>query len=305
VPHVPEDLVEVELRRAGEAIERLRERPVDLLSVKSLGPDIDAVLIAKNISKLSPFVSTQLENATIKVLSEVPGESDLDWARQDPGFPDAGLRYQGTPTGHGIEAKAWYVHGTEITARFKASQVLLQGRRVRVLLVAWTMSRILFGEPVVVDFELFDAGDLAKVRDEHYHRPIRYLVVEPGDTADRAANLQQANVSGLLLQTQDERLLRRAELVAQGDWEPPYTERSRAITETLLGMLSYRSETNFAKLDRIDHEGVERFKAKVLAISHLGRTLAEWTAVLAGLTSSDSCVQAAAIEAVKPLYAKP
>jgi hypothetical protein len=148
-----DQLLEVEFERARKALQSLATRPVDLLTVKSLGADVDAVLIAKNISKLSPFVSTQVENAVIQALTEVPPERGLRWARQDPGFPDAGLLYEGGQTGHGIEAKAWYVCGTEITARFRASQTVLIGKRVYVVLVAWIMSDIVFGTPTILGWQ--------------------------------------------------------------------------------------------------------------------------------------------------------
>lgn len=300
---LPDELIDLELARAQDALVSLTKRPVDLLTLKSLGPDIDAVLIARNISKISPFVSTQLENQVIQALTEVPGAAGLTWARQDPGFPDAGLAYDGVQTGHGIEAKAWYVCGTEITARFRASQVVLIGKRVYIVLVAWLMSDIVFGTPTILDYELFDAGDVAKVRDEHYHQPISYLVAEPGDTGERTRNLQQANVTGFRLQTTEPKALSAGRILL-GDrrWEPPYTEQSRVITEHLLNTLTYREETNFGKLDRIDHPQIEAFKARILATDYRGRTVAAWTQVLRDLTSDNEDAQQAALDVVGSLY---
>jgi hypothetical protein len=298
-----EGLIDTELQRARDALVELTKRPVDLLTLKSLGPDIDAVLIAKNISKISPFVSTQLENQVVQALTKVPGAEGLTWARQDPGFPDAGLAYEGMQTGHGIEAKAWYVCGTEITARFRASQVVLHGKRVFIVLVAWIMSDIVFGTPTILDYELFDAGDVARVRDEHYHQPIDYLVAEPGDTGERTRNLQQANVTGFRLQTTDPKSLTAGRILL-GDraWEPPYTEQSRVITEHLLNTLTYREETNFGKLDRIDHPQIEAFKARILATDYRGRTVASCTQVLRDLTSDDGVRQKSALDVVSALY---
>jgi len=301
VPAV-EDLLDEEFSRAREALATLVTAPVDLLTVKSLGAGIDAVLIAKNISKLSPFVSTQLENAVIQTLTEVPGAEGLSWQRQDPGFPDAGLTYRGTQTGHGIEAKAWYVCGTEITARFKASQTVLIGKRVYVILVAWIMSDIVFGTPTILDFALFDAEDVARVRDEHYHQPISYLVVEPEDTTDRTVNLQQANVMGFRVQTKDEERLGQMQVLLGDRWEHPYTPWSRAMVKVLRQNLEYREETNFAKLDRIDHPGIEAFKARILAMEYRGRSVATWTEILRGLTSDEPTVRDPALAIVSSLY---
>ncbi|MGO9079210.1 MAG: hypothetical protein ACLQDY_09240 [Streptosporangiaceae bacterium] len=298
---VPDELLDAEFRRAEAALGGLATRPVDLLTVKSLGADIDAVLIAKNISKLSPFVSTQVENAVIQTLTEVPGEGGLDWARQDPGFPDAGLLYHDVQTGHGVEAKAWYVCGTEITARFRASQVVLIGKHVYVVLVAWIMSDIVFGTPVILGYELFDAAGVARVRDEHYHRPVDYLVIEPEDTAHRTTNLQQANVMGFRLQTTNSSDIEPMRVLVER-WEQPYTDWSRSICRVLRQNLRYREETNFAKLDRIDHPGIEGFKSRILNMDYRGRTVANWTQVLRHLTSTDQDVQQSALSVIRGLY---
>ena len=299
---IPDELLDIEFRRAEAALGGLATRPVDLLTVKSLGADIDAVLIAKNISKLSPFVSTQVENAVIQTLTEVPAESGLDWARQDPGFPDAGLLYHGVQSGHGIEAKAWYVCGTEITARFRASQVVLIGKRVYVVLVAWIMSDIVFGTPVILGYELFDSADVARVRDEHYHKPVNYLVIEPEDTAHRTTNLQQANVMGFKLQTINATDIDHMRVLVGERWEQPYTDWSRSICRVLRQNLTYREETNFAKIDRIDHGGIEDFKSRILNMDYCGRSVADWTQILRSLTSSDQDVQQGALTIIRDLY---
>lgn len=296
------DLLDEEFQRAKEALARLASRPVNLLTVNSLGPEIDAVLIAKNISKLSPFVSTQLENAVIQTLIEVPGAEGLSWERQDPGFPDAGLTYNGTQTGHGIEAKAWYVCGTEITARFKASQTVLIGKRVYVIVVAWIMSDIVFGTPTILDYELFDAEDMARVRDEHYHKPLNYLVVEPEDTTGRTMNLQQANVMGFKLQTVDPIRVGAMNVLVGDKWEHPHTDWSRSLVKVLRQNLEYREETNFAKIDRIDHPGIEAFKSRVLAMDYEGRTVSQWTSVLRGLASTDPGIREQSLLIVQDLY---
>lgn len=42
----------------------------------------------------------------------------------------------------------------------------------------------------------------------------------------------------------------------------------------------YRLDTNFAKMDRIEHDEIEAFKTKVLATLVHGRTILEWRKVL-------------------------
>ena len=46
-------------------------------------------------------------------------------------------------------------------------------------------------------------------------------------------------------------------------------------------------DTNFAKIDRIDHDGIEAFKASVLASKHRGRTNKEWQRLLKNLGNDD------------------
>lgn len=152
-----------------------------------------------------------------------------------------------------MEAKAWYVCGTEITARFRASQTVLIGKRVYVVLVAWIMSDIVFGTPTILGYRLFDASEVARIRDEHYHQPIDYLVIEPEDTAARTVNLRQANVAGF-------------------------------------------------KLDRINHPGIEYFKAEILSMEYRGRTISDWTSTLRGLTSEVPAVQERALGIIRGLY---
>ena len=54
---------------------------------------------------------------------------------------------------------------------------------------------------------------------------------------------------------------------------PKYQEK----VKELLGKYPYRLDTNFAKIDRIGHSDLERFKAKVLATRIEDKTVLEWT----------------------------
>ena len=53
----------------------------------------------------------------------------------------------------------------------------------------------------------------------------------------------------------------------------------------------YRLDTNFAKMDRIVHPGIEAFKKRVLATKIHGLTIAQWSALL--YRGSDGEVRAA------------
>lgn len=95
----------------------------DLLTVaKPVSPDA-AVNLAKVISKLSPLLGNLIEFNTCEYLSDKPEFKPLGkWRRQDPGFPDAIFEGSIRPA-PGFEIKAWFPLATEITARFKDSQI--------------------------------------------------------------------------------------------------------------------------------------------------------------------------------------
>jgi hypothetical protein len=48
----------------------------------------------------------------------------------------------------------------------------------------------------------------------------------------------------------------------------------------LLGKFVYRLDTNYAKLDRIEHKEIEAFKQQVLDKEYQGKTIKQWSNVL-------------------------
>ena len=117
------------------------------------------------------------------------------WIRQDPDFPD--VRYRtGAALEAGFEVKAWYPFATEITGRFKDSQNRFAHDQTYVLMFAWVPEHMLYGQPKILDLCIVSARSVAASRDEHYHNPPDYLVIEPLDTSKRTRNLQQTNTSG-------------------------------------------------------------------------------------------------------------
>lgn len=48
----------------------------------------------------------------------------------------------------------------------------------------------------------------------------------------------------------------------------------------LLGQFVYRLDTNYAKIDRIEHAGIESFKKRVLDTVLRGKTIKEWSEVI-------------------------
>lgn len=304
-PVVPEP-VRTEMDRAVDRLRSLVGRTIDVIQIAGLRPD-DAALLGSNISKLSPFVSTMLERSVVDELTGVEPDHGYTWARQDPGFPDAGVvDPDGLFTGDGIEVKCWYVLASEITGRFRESQRHLEGHDVRIALVPWVMSHIVFGSPVILDVAIIDAMSLAQARDAHYHDPPHYLVAKPEDTSDRGAQLQQTNVEGFVLQSMSDEVRTDAErFVARMGREPdPHHPDTSALVRYLMERARYRRDSNFSKIDRVRHPQVESFKTSIQGRAHAGLPLTAWRRILEGLGSTNYATRSQAQLAVERLYAR-
>ncbi len=137
----------------------------------------------------------------------------------------------------------------------------------------------------MLDVCIVSARSVAKARDDHYHNPPDYLVVEPNDTSKRTRNLQQTNTSGHKWQGEKgEKFAQAEKLVAS--WgakgrtyspEPEYQAKLRELTSRY----DYRLDTNYAKMDRVVHVEIEQFKEKVQASVVFGMTVKEWMRLLA------------------------
>jgi len=277
------------LEQADEVIRGLVGRTLDVLEV-ARPPDLDyARHLAKVVSKLSPIIANMVEFAIVSLLNDQDWGKKGKWVRQDPGFPDT-LFVGNISPAPGIEIKTWFPLATEITARFKDSINLLEGDNTQVALIAWLPEFILYGKPRVIDVWIDTARGLALARDSHYHNPPDYLIIEPEDTTDRTRNLQQTNVAGYKFQGTPEELDQaeaKVEKWGKGGliYSPKPTYQTRLAE--LMGIYRYRLDTNFAKIDRIQHEGLEEFKAVVLSRELFGHTIAEW----ASLVKDESGVQ--------------
>lgn len=271
------------IQMASKYLEGLKGHVFDVLDVaKPVSPSA-AVNLAKIVSKLSPMVGNLIEFNTCEYLNDQKAfKKHGTWRRQDPGFPDT--VFDGTVTPRpGIEVKAWFPLATEITARFKDSQDHFVQDNTYVAMLAWLPEHLIFGKPKVIDIAVVSAASIAKSRDDHYHNPPDYLVVEPGDTSARTANLQQTNTNGFKFQGTASEFKRAHRIVA--DWGKTgrtySTARSRqAQIRALLGQFTYRLDTNFAKMDRIVHPEIEDFKTRVSSTHAHGRSVAEWRVLL-------------------------
>ena len=155
----------------------------DLLTVsKPISPDA-AVNLAKVVSKLSPLLGNLIEFNTVAFLNNQPEYQSLgNWQRQDPGFPDAIFRGPEVTPAPGFEIKAWFPLATEITARFKDSQNHFREDQTNVCMLAWLPDQLIFGKPKIIDVCIVSGRSVAEARDNHYHNPPDYLVLEPEDT---------------------------------------------------------------------------------------------------------------------------
>lgn len=238
-----------------------------------------AVELAKIVSKLSPIVGNLLEYAVVQYLNSArEWPQGTQWIRQDPGFPDVVL--SGSLALHpGIEVKTWFPLATEMTARFRDSQTMLENEPIKVAVLCWLPDWIIAGQPKIVDVWVGDAIGVARARDNHYHKPPYYLVLEPGDTANRTSNLQQKNCNGYRWQGTPQQLEQASSVVSSwGDEGLIYsTDREyQGRLHKLAGIFPYRLDTNFAKIDRIVLPSLESWKMQVLGSTHLGRTIMQW-----------------------------
>lgn len=266
------------LDKAEKAILKLEGHTLDVLEITQ-PPDIQyARHLSKVVSKLSPLVGNMIEFALVSFLNELDWAEQGQWIRQDPGFPDTLFAGRVEPK-PGIEVKTWFPLATEITARFKDSVLHFEEDRTDVVLVAWVPEYLLYGKPKILNVLVSSAKSLAIARDSHYHNPPDYLVVEPEDTSSRTVNLQQTNTNGYKFQGTPEELVEaEAEVRTWGEVgkvyspEPAYQKRIK----DLMSRYSYRLDTNFAKIDRIQHAGLEVFKREVLNREIYGYTILEW-----------------------------
>ena len=259
----------------------LKGRSMDVVDIKQPQSIAYAKSLAKVVSKLSPFLGNMIEFSVVDVLNDM---SEGNWIRQDPGFPDALFQSDNILPNPGIEIKAWFPFATEITARFKSSVTAFKDDNINVALIAWLPEHVIWGKPQIIDVLVVSGKSVAEARDLHYHNPPNYIIFEPEDTSERSVNLQQTNTNGYKLQDDQCDL---ADAVAFVDaWgengrKYSYTPEYQRLLRMLYGKFVYRLDTNYAKIDRIGHAGIEAFKSSVLSTNFNGKTIKQWHAILA------------------------
>ena len=268
------------LAKAKTELTTLDKHLIDVLDI-TRPPSLEyAKQLTKVISKLSPLLGNMIEFSTVDLLNETDWKNEGKWIRQDPGFPDALFKSDTIVPNPGIEIKAWFPLATEITARFKDSVTIFENDNIDMALIAWLPENVIWGKPQIIDALVVSGKSVAQARDTHYHRPPDYLVFEPEDTSNRAANLQQTNTNGYKLQT-DKCNLEDAKAVVESWGEDkklysPLPEYQKLL-RTLYGQFVYRLDTNYAKIDRIEHSEIESFKQKVLETEFKGKSIKSWS----------------------------
>ncbi len=267
---------------------------IDVLDIKRPTSLAYAKNLAKVISKLSPLLGNMIEFSTVELLNKHDWNNLGTWVRQDPGFPDASFKSETVIPNPGIEIKAWFPFSTEITARFKDSVTIFKDNNIDMALIAWLPENVIWGKPQIIDVLVVSGKSVAEARDLHYHRPPDYLVFEPEDTSERTANLQQTNTNGYKLQ-QDKCSLNDAITLVKtwgesGKRYSPAPEYQRLL-RTLYGQFVYRLDTNYAKIDRIEHKDIEAFKTRVLNRVFHGKTIKNWSTILA--SNNDELLESA------------
>lgn len=272
------------LNLAGKHLQALKGHVFNVLTVtKPVSPNA-AVNLAKVISKLSPLLGNLIEFNTVEILNDKSDfKSHGTWLRQDPGFPDTILHGSISPM-PGFEIKAWFPLATEITARFKDSQNHFAKDNTNVAMLAWLPEKLIYGKPEILAVCVVSGKSVAAARDNHYHNPPDYIVLEPEDTTARTVNLQQTNTNGYKFQGTAREFQRAKKFVASwgknaGRYKP--TPDYQAKVRQLFSKFSYRLDTNFAKMDRIVHPDIERFKEEVMHTQVHGLAVEEWRALLA------------------------
>jgi len=271
------------LKNASGHLQLLEGHIFDVISLSKPVSIENALNICKIVSKLSPLIGNLIEFNTVDFLNAKNDFPEIGkWKRQDPGFPDTIFDSTVKPT-PGFEIKAWFPLATEITARFKDSQNHFKGNQTDVAIIAWLPENVIYGCPRIVGIEVVTGGSVAKARDDHYHNPPDYLVLEPEDTSTRTSNLQQTNTNGYKFQGSEKEFADAEKIVnswgMDGKKYYPTTDYQQKL-RTLFSKFKYRLDTNYAKMDRIVHPGIEGFKSRISELTFHGMSIQKWNNIL-------------------------
>lgn len=138
---------------------------------------------------------------------------------------------------------------------------------------------IIYGKPYILDVVVVSGASVAQSRDNHYHKPPRYIVLEPEDTKARTRNLQQTNTNGFKLQASTRRRAEAERII--GSWGPggriePNGQLPSPVAGTTIARFPYRLDTKHARSGWIVYPGLEAFKTRVMGTTVHGLTVRDW-----------------------------
>ena len=263
-------------------LSKLTNSTLEIIEIKKPNSISYAKKLAKIVSKLSPLIGNLIEFSAVDMLNQFDWKGMGGWIRQDPAFPDALFQSDIIFPNPGIEIKAWFPLSTEITARFKDSVTFFKNGNIDVALIAWIPEHIIWGKPKIMDILVISGESVARARDLHYHNPPSYIVIEPEDTSNRTFNLQQTNTNGYKLQEDKCNVEDAIKFVKEWNLPDRYYNSEQQYQSKLRELYSkfiYRLDTNYAKIDRIEHEEIEKFKTKVQNIQVYSKTIQQWNTI--------------------------
>lgn len=279
------------LFKANESLKKFDNFSFNVLSIEKPKTIEEAVNLCKIISKLSPIVGNLIEFRTVDFFNMIPELSEIGtWRRQDPGFPDTIFDSNILPR-PGIEIKAWFPLATEMTARFKDSQKFFAQNQTYVLIVCWLPEFMIYGKPVVIGTSFVSGKSVAEARDNHYFNPPDYLVLEPENTDNRTSNLQQTNTNGYKFQDSEKAFKEAKQFVKRNKiLQKNYSldDDFQSKLRELFGKYKYRLDTNYAKIDRIQHIAIEDFKSKIMQREFCGLSISEWSKIISNVNKIEN-----------------
>lgn len=279
------------LLKANDALKDFDNFSFDVLNIERPETIEEAVNLCKIISKLSPVVGNLIEFRAVNFFNKIPELSKIGkWRRQDPGFPDTVFDSEISPK-PGIEIKAWFPLATEMTARFKDSQKFFAQNQTYVLIVCWLPEFVIYGKPVVIGTSFVSGKSVTEARDNHYFNPPDYLVLEPENTDDRTLNLQQTNTNGYKFQDSPKAFEEAKRFVKKNKiLQNKYSldDDFQSKLRELFGKYKYRLDTNYAKIDRIEHLAIEDFKSKIMQTEFCGLKISEWSKIISNADKSEN-----------------
>lgn len=282
--------VHIEMSRANVKMASFASTQVDSMIINSHDPG-EAPYLSTLLPRLAPLIGNMLERRVADILNK-DVRHGFRWVTQEQEIPDTCLMSPGNiSTESGFEVKAWHALSTKITSRFRVSTQQLKGRSIRLLIISWMMSKVLYGVPTILDVLSVDAYSVARLRDLQYHQPPEYLVVEGEEPPHEPGKLYRSQLNGYRILERDPKTLEDAvALVASHPncKSPLETEGARSLNKLLLERYEYRLDNKFGKIDLARHAEIETFKESVSRMEPYGHPIKEWPNILRGLQSNNT-----------------